>query len=97
MDDILDKLETFLIKHNITATQFGWSCKRNPNLVFRLRKGQMTLSTVNDVLTFIEENPKGVIELKKTAKKAVAKKTVKKPVARKPVAKLVRVNAKKKK
>ncbi len=93
MDDLLDKVQAYLIKHSMTATDFGWACNRNPNIVFRLRKGQITLKTINDILTFIEENPKGVIPLKKTAKKAVAKKAV----AKKPVPKVVKKAAKKKK
>ena len=60
MNEFLQRIEKFLIKHSMSATAFGIKSMKNPRFVHDLRKGaSCTLATVDKIDAFMaayEEN-----------------------------------------
>lgn len=60
MDEFLQRIEEFLTRTGMSATNFGLKCLKNPRFVFDLRKGaSCTLATVDKVLDFIKQHDEG--------------------------------------
>jgi len=47
-DQILSEIEAFLVRHGMSAGDFGVRCMRNPSFVYRLRRGQGILDSSID-------------------------------------------------
>lgn len=47
-DQILSEIEAFLVRHRMSAGEFGVRCMRNPSFVYRLRRGQGILDSSID-------------------------------------------------
>lgn len=63
MNDFLQRIEDFLKKTGMSATAFGIKTKKNPNLVFDLRKGAgCTLATMDECDAFMAQYTGGEVQ-----------------------------------
>lgn len=52
---LIRRVERYMRKHDMTASSFGVACKNNPALVPRLRAGNVTMTTINHVVKWLDE------------------------------------------
>lgn len=63
MDEFLQRIEEFLTRTGMSATNFGLKSLKNPRFVFDLRKGSgCTLTTVDKVNAFMSAYTGGEVQ-----------------------------------